>query len=79
TDLGVPKSDGYDSTLGYPVMTGNDFVENLLYYGVSAIALDNTGSSEEGNRACVSFVQRSQFADLDTRLRLFNENFSKKD
>jgi len=79
TDLGVPIADGFYFTIGYPGMTGNDLVENLLYYGVSAIALDNTGSSEEGIRACVSFVQRSQFADLDTRLRLFNENFSERD
>ncbi|RIJ45615.1 pyridoxal phosphate-dependent aminotransferase [Maribellus luteus] len=79
SDLGVPIADGFYFTIGYPGMTGNDLVENLLYYGVSAIALDNTGSCEEGIRACVSFVQRSQFADLDTRLRLFNENFSEKD
>ena len=79
SDLGVPIADGFYFTIAYPGMTGNDLVENLLYYGVSAIALDNTGSCEEGIRACVSFVQRSQFADLDTRLRLFNENFSEKD
>lgn len=79
SDLGVPIADGFYFTIGYPGMTGNDLVENLLYYGVSAIALDNTGSCEEGIRACVSFVQRSQFEDLDTRLRLFNENFSEKD
>ncbi|MCK3684116.1 pyridoxal phosphate-dependent aminotransferase [Maribellus sp. YY47] len=78
TDLGVPIGDGFYFTIGYPGMSGNDLVAHLLYYGVSAIALDNTGSSEQGLRACVSFVQRSQFEDLDTRLRLFNENFSKK-
>ncbi|MCF6358247.1 MAG: pyridoxal phosphate-dependent aminotransferase, partial [Draconibacterium sp.] len=60
----------------YPKMTGNQLVENLLYYGISAIALDNTGSYEEGIRACVSFVKRQQFGELEERLKLFNENFS---
>ncbi len=75
TDLGEPIADGFYFTISYPGMTGNQLVENLLYYGISAIALDNTGSAEEGIRACVSFVQRSQFNALEERLKLFNENF----
>lgn len=75
-DLDVPIADGFYFTLSYPEMTGNQLVENLLYYGISAIALDNTGSNEEGIRACVSFVKREQFGDLEERLKLFNENFS---
>jgi hypothetical protein len=59
-------------------MTGNQLVANLLYYGISAIALDNTGSNEEGIRACVSFVKREQFPDLGYRLNLFHEHFSAK-
>jgi aspartate/methionine/tyrosine aminotransferase len=74
-DLGVPVGDGFYFTIGYKGMTGNELVANLLYYGVSAIALDNTGSNEEGLRACVSFVLPHQFADLEERLKLFNENF----
>lgn len=76
-DLGVPIADGFYFTLGYPGMTGNELVANLLYYGISAIALDNTGSEEEGIRACVSFVLKDQFPDLAERLKLFNEYFSK--
>ncbi len=76
-DMEVPIADGFYFTLSYPGMTGNQLVENLLYYGISAIALDNTGSDEEGIRACVSFVKREQFDTLDNRLQLFNENFSK--
>ncbi|MCY1722847.1 pyridoxal phosphate-dependent aminotransferase [Prolixibacteraceae bacterium Z1-6] len=76
-DLDVPIADGFYFTIGYPGMTGNELVANLLFYGVSAIALDNTGSDEEGIRACVSFVQHNQFAALDERLRLFHENFRK--
>ncbi len=77
-DLDVPIADGFYFTIGYPGMTGNELVANLLYYGVSAIALDNTGSEEEGIRACVSFVKKDQFPALSERLRLFNEHFSKK-
>lgn len=75
-DLDIPIADGFYFTINYPGMTGNELVANLLFYGVSAIALDNTGSNEEGIRACVSFVQYNQFETLDERLRLFNENFS---
>lgn len=76
-DLGVPIADGFYFTIGYPGMTGNELVANLLFYGISAIALDNTGSDEEGIRACVSFVLPNQFGDLEERLKLFNENFGK--
>ncbi|WP_372649711.1 aminotransferase class I/II-fold pyridoxal phosphate-dependent enzyme [Draconibacterium sp.] len=76
-DLGVPIADGFYFTIGYPGMTGNELVANLLFYGISAIALDNTGSDEEGIRACVSFVLPHQFGDLEERLKLFNKNFSK--
>jgi hypothetical protein len=76
-DLDVPIADGFYFTINYPGMTGIELVANLVYYGVSAIALDNTGSDEEGIRACVSFVQHKQFKSLDERLKLFNENFKK--
>ncbi len=76
-DLNVPIADGFYFTVNYPGMTGNMLVENLLFYGISAIALDNTGSDEEGIRACVSFVLPEQFDTLDERLQLFNENFKK--
>jgi hypothetical protein len=78
TDLDEPIADGFYFTLSYPGMTGNQLVENLLYYGISAIALDNTGSDEEGIRACVSFVQPGQFDDLEKRLQLFNAEFQSK-
>jgi len=74
-DLDKPIADGFYFTISYPGMTGNELVRNLLYYGISAIALDETGSDEEGIRACVSFVKRKQFGDLETRLKLFNQNF----
>lgn len=75
TDLDEPIADGFYFTLSYHRMTGNQLVANLLYYGISAIALDNTGSNEEGIRACVSFVQPNQFGELEYRLKLFNAEF----
>lgn len=77
-DLGVPLADGFYFTVSYPGMTGNELVANLLYYGISAIALDNTGSDEEGIRACVSFVLPDQFPILEERLRLFHANFGRQ-
>jgi aspartate/methionine/tyrosine aminotransferase len=77
-DLEQFIADGFYFTICYPGMTGNQLVANLLYYGISAIALDNTGSNEEGIRACVSFVKREQFPDLGYRLNLFHEHFSAK-
>ncbi|MGM0621962.1 MAG: aminotransferase class I/II-fold pyridoxal phosphate-dependent enzyme [Bacteroidota bacterium] len=76
TDLDQPIADGFYFTIAYPGMTGHELVANLLYYGISAIALDNTGSNQEGIRACVSFVKREQFGDLEERLKLFHKYFS---
>lgn len=75
-DMDEPLADGFYFTVSFPGMTGNQLVANLLYYGISAIALDETGSNEQGIRACVSFVKREQFDELDKRLKLFNRNFS---
>lgn len=75
-DLDQPVADGFYFTISYPGMSGNQLVANLLYYGISAISLDNTGSREQGIRACVSFVKREQFADLEQRLKLFHAHFS---
>ena len=72
-DLGDPIGDGFYFTVGYPGMTGADLVKNLLYFGISAIGLKNTGSLREGIRACVSHVRRDQFGDLEERLQMFHE------
>ncbi len=77
-DIDQPIADGFYFTISYPGMTGNELVANLIYFGISAIALDNTGSEEEGIRACVSFVKREQFEELEERLKAFNKTFSKK-
>jgi aspartate/methionine/tyrosine aminotransferase len=78
-DMDVPIADGFYFTLSYPGFEGVDLVEELLYYGISAISLDITGSDKsEGLRACVSQVSRDQFQDLEMRLKLFQNNHTVK-
>lgn len=58
-------------------MTGEDLLERLLFYGISAISLAITGSEKtEGLRACVSQTNSSQFKDLEYRLKQFNKHHS---
>lgn len=74
TDNGVPIADGFYFTISYPGFTGDQLIEEFLYYGISAISLSITGSSRaEGLRACVSLVKREQFPTLETRLKKFYE------
>lgn len=75
-DEDKPIADGFYFTIAYPGMNGSELLNNLIHYGISAITLDITGSQRtEGIRACVSLVSRSQFPDLEKRLKLFNQDF----
>jgi len=74
-DEDKPLADGFYFTFSYPGMQGAELLEELLYYGISAIALDITGSDRtEGLRACVSQVSEDQFGDLEYRLKVFKEH-----
>jgi aspartate/methionine/tyrosine aminotransferase len=74
-DMDVPIADGFYFTISYPGFSGAELVGELLYYGISAISLDITGSERsEGLRACVSQVSRDQFGDLEERLILFRKD-----
>lgn len=71
-------ADGFYFTFSYPGMSGVELLGEMVYYGISAISLAITGSDRsEGIRACVSLVKESQFADLENRLKAFNQNHSK--
>lgn len=71
-DLGEPLADGFYFTIRYPGFNGNELLMELLYYGVSAITLETTGSSRtEGLRVCVSFVATEQFPIVSERLERF--------
>jgi aspartate/methionine/tyrosine aminotransferase len=77
-DEDEPIADGFYFTFSYPGFTGEELLNKLIYYGISAISLAITGSERlEGIRACVSLVQRDQFKDLEYRLKKFNEDYSK--
>lgn len=73
-DLGDPVADGFYFTIGYPGMTSGELAKELMYYGVSAISLITTGSHQEGLRACTSFIQDHQYAQLEERMAIFAEN-----
>jgi len=72
-------ADGFYFTFAYPGFEGVDLLEELLYYGVSAISLEITGSERtEGLRACVSQISKDQFEVLRHRLACFNNDHKDK-
>ena len=74
-DEDAPLADGFYFTISFPGFSGSALLDELLYYGISAIALDITGSERsDGLRACVSQIQTTQFAELEKRLKAFREN-----
>ncbi|WP_022666115.1 pyridoxal phosphate-dependent aminotransferase [Desulfospira joergensenii] len=77
-DDGQKIADGFYFTISYPGFTGVELVEELLYYGISAISLTTTGSDRhEGLRACVSQTGKDRFPDLEQRLVRFREDHPK--
>jgi len=76
-DIDKPLADGFYFTIYYPGFSSNELLNELLYYGISAIALDITGSEHKGGlRACVSQIQLSQIPILEERLKIFSQNHS---
>ena len=49
-------------------MKGDELLFEMLRYGMAGIPLSITGSTKEGIRICVSFVEETQFKELDERL-----------
>lgn len=71
-DLGEPLADGFYFTFSYPGFSGPELMLELLHYGISAITLASSGSRRtEGLRACVSFVDASQYGLVEERLQKF--------
>ncbi len=74
-DEDKPLADGFYFTISYPGMSGEQLLKEFLYYGVSAISLEITGSDrKEGLRACVSLVPEAMFPTLKERLIQFRKN-----
>ncbi len=69
-------ADGFYFTVGYPHMSSSELMFNLICFGISSISLSNTGSNQAGIRACVSFVNESQWPTLSHRLSRFHKHFS---
>ncbi|MCF0210566.1 MAG: pyridoxal phosphate-dependent aminotransferase [Bacteroidales bacterium] len=76
-DMNDPIADGFYFTFNYPGMTGEQTLNELVYYGISAICLDITGSDQQGLRACVSLVPHELLPAFAERVKLFNENHKK--
>jgi aspartate/methionine/tyrosine aminotransferase len=72
-DLDVDIADGFYFTFSYPNLTGEQLLSELVYYGISAIALSITGSQRlEGVRACVSLVPLEILPEFASRLQQFH-------
>ncbi|MDR2056908.1 MAG: pyridoxal phosphate-dependent aminotransferase [Dysgonamonadaceae bacterium] len=75
-DLGEEIADGFYFTIRYPGMTGGELMKALIPFGISAISLSNTGSKQEGIRACTSFIKENQYDLLEERLKIFANLYS---
>ena len=71
-----PVGDGFFFTFTYRDWTGEQLLNKLMYYGVSAISLASTGAKREGLRACAASIRDDQFDALDERLALFDRDFA---
>lgn len=67
--------DGFFFTFGYKDWTGEQLLNKIIYYGVSAIQLKSTGAVREGMRGCASAIRDDQFDELDKRLAQFNKDY----
>ncbi len=75
TDIDQPIAHGFYFTFSYPGMSAEELLDELVYYGISAISLLITGSErEEGIRACTSLIRHDQMVDLESRLFKFKED-----
>ncbi len=69
---GQAVGDGFFFTFGYQDWTGEQLLNKLIYFGVSAIALGSTGAQREGMRGCASSIRDDQYEELDRRLAAFH-------
>ncbi|MDR1973267.1 MAG: pyridoxal phosphate-dependent aminotransferase [Bacteroidales bacterium] len=69
-----PVADGFYFTVTYSDFSSEELMQELLYYGISMISLEITGSNESGMRVCVSLVSREEIPLLEERLRMFDRN-----
>ena len=77
-DIDQPIADGFYFTIIYPGMTGAELTQEILYYGISAIPLRDTGSKKQGLRACVSQTALDRMPALEERLKAFQADHAIK-
>lgn len=63
--------DGFFFTLGYGKLSSGQLLKELLYYGVSSIALGTTGSEQQGVRACTSRMREELYPVMEERMKAF--------
>jgi aspartate/methionine/tyrosine aminotransferase len=73
-DLGETLADGFYFTVAYPGMTGGELMKELMFYGISTISLETTGSDQQGLRICTSFIKDGQYEEIKARLECFKAN-----
>lgn len=76
-DLDKQIADGFYFTFNYPGMTGEQTLNELVYYGISGICLDITGSTRQGLRACVSLVAHEMLPEFEKRIIQFGKDHRK--
>lgn len=70
-DVTQPVGDGFFFTLGYGKLSSGQLLKELLYYGVSSIALGTTGSEQQGVRACTSRMREELYPVMEERMKAF--------
>ena len=73
-DVTEKIGDGFFFTIGYPGLTSGQLMRELLYYGISSITLNTTGSYQHGIRACTSRMTEELYPVLEERLKAFKAN-----
>lgn len=77
-DVTEDIGDGFFFSLSYPGLSGGELTKELIYYGVSSINLDTTGSLEPGVRACTSRMRDELYDVLDERMAQFDKDHKTK-
>lgn len=70
-DVTQPVGDGFFFTLRYGKLSSGQLLKELLYYGVSSIALGTTGSEQQGVRACTSRMREELYPVMEERMKAF--------
>lgn len=66
-------ADGFYFTIGYPGKSGSQLMYELMFYGISAVALGTSGSDQQGLRICTSFTKEEMFDEIGRRLEAYDK------